>query len=152
MDLPDRKVATGNCSVKTWKFEMFCTVQPQLLEKGQFHCERRRTGKIKCTVKYVSLPGIMGCSGFQSRVQTQSTLRCICGICQVPGKMMVFLFILHKLTGSHLQWSGKLRCSVEQFNIVRSVCCEFISCTHLNSWQNEPLLIPDDLIKKNSLL
>ena len=39
------------------------------------------------------------------------------------------IFILHKQTDSYVQWSCKLRCSVELLNIVRSACFEFISCT-----------------------
>ena len=73
--------------------------------------------------------------------------RVLCGICWLPGKTMAFFFILDELTEGHLQWTGKSRCSVEQLNILeRTPVLNLILATeHLNSWQNEPVLISDKL-------
>ena len=68
---------------------------------------RRHTDKIRCSVKNVSLPLLLRCSGFQSKGQTQSALAklgilvkiyiffwdtevFLCGICLLPEEMMAF--------------------------------------------------------------
>ena len=37
----------------------------------------------------------------------------LCLFCLLPGKIIVFFLILNELTVKHIQWSGKLRYSVE---------------------------------------
>ena len=66
----------------------------------------------------------------------------LCLFWLLPGKMIVFFLILNELTVKHIQWSGKLRYSVEWLNILGStpVLNLFLASEHLNSSKDEPVL------------
>ena len=67
----------------------------------------------------------------------------LCLFCLLPGKIIVFVLIFNELTVKHIQWSGKLRYSVEWLNILgsTSVLNLFLASEHLNSSKDEPVLI-----------
>ena len=66
----------------------------------------------------------------------------LCLFCLLPGKIIVFFLIFNELTVKHIQWSGKLRYSVEWLNILgsTSVLNLFLASEHLNSSKDEPVL------------